>query len=504
MKNCRRRIAAASLLACAAALVTAFAGGLGLIGCQKVDGTMPGDVPPKTYLSIVGENLSTTDYRKVLHWWGTDPDGTIRGYLIRWDGGWVIPDSMTRVYEGVTYKFTTATQDTFIVPLGDTLAVRHFTVRAVDDHGLVDPTGVTQDFSLRSHAPSISWRARPARPAESLPAVAFGISVHDFDGRETVHSFHIWFENDANGGRMVSDTTFALRAEDFLGDGGMPHYGPRTLHVVAFDEAGVHSDTLSHSWNVRAPRGKYLWIFQVTGPRTVDYDIPFFYDVLYSVFPPDSIEVIHLERISDPDFPDPVMIEPLFSLFRAVIWTAGPSVDANDVKMARNLRIAEPGMRTYVENGGRVMLMGTALIGTGGGLSTTFATQVLGADSLYMRRITNTDNLTSDMSLTRGTAVLATHDGVVDTLNVMISLLNGEFFRPPIPPGAGVYSVAPGTLTESTRPQTQPAYLGLVASPGRGRIGFVTNAYARFFDYLNHRDRIGEATRFFREVLVTP
>ena len=66
--------------------------GLGLgNGCETDTGTFPGNFPPLTYLSIQGADLDTTDYRKILSWWGTDRDGEIRGYLIRWDGPWEPP-----------------------------------------------------------------------------------------------------------------------------------------------------------------------------------------------------------------------------------------------------------------------------------------------------------------------------------------------------------------------------------------------------------------------------
>ena len=56
------------------------------VGCEEDAGTLPGNFPPATYLSVIGADLDTTDYRKILHWWGSDRDGEVAGYMIRWDG----------------------------------------------------------------------------------------------------------------------------------------------------------------------------------------------------------------------------------------------------------------------------------------------------------------------------------------------------------------------------------------------------------------------------------
>jgi hypothetical protein len=507
-----------------------IAGMFGTTGCSKLEGTLPGNVPPRTYLSIdVPDtvNLSTTPYRKILHWWGTDSDGTIDGYLIRWDGDWMPDSGSARVYsDGLTYGFTRATADTFKVPLGGITASRTFIVRAIDDDGLVDPDGVRQTFTLRSEPDSLEWSNRIVRFTETLPAAAFSVKVKDNDGPETVRIYRVWLNSDTLHAidfekdpiKYGTDwiVTFALRREDFARSGALPlgrgTVVRDTVHVTAIDEAGTRSPVLSYDWNVRAPMGPYLWLYQLTGggtnPPTIEP--PFFQDAIYSTISADSIETMHMERVADPDFSDPIVVEPLFSLFKGVIWVTGPYLEANDTRMVRNLKIAETGIRDYVGRGGRVILMGTSVLGTGGGLSDQFATEVLGVHSFFFGRIPGTEVLTTDLSLNAETRILfPDQEGRADSLSLARGLVKGEFFQGPFPPNVqGMYHIdRPDSLEGTVDIQTAPAYFGVISSHGSGRIGVVTNAYARMFVPTRFDDanrpprRLDESRRFFREIL---
>src|SRR5512140_572647 len=233
-------------------------------GCAKdASKPLPGNLPPITYLSVQGTGLDTTDYRQVLHWWGTDPDGTIRGYYVHWDGGWKPPVDSLRAPFGSTWAFTKATTDTFVVPTDGTFASRTFSVKAVDNEGLIDPVGQTQVFKVSDRAPSLTWSLDTL--ATSLPALAFAWRPEDLDGRKTVHEFRYWLDDDSTHATVTSDTVIALRPSDFL-VGGVPHYGRRVFKVQAVDEAGARSAVLSHAWNVETPAGDYLLIDNVDAP----------------------------------------------------------------------------------------------------------------------------------------------------------------------------------------------------------------------------------------------
>ncbi len=480
-------------IACAFAIAT--------WGCEQDEGSLPPNVAPTTFLSIQGDDLATTDYRKILSWLGSDPDGEIRGYLIRWDGEWKPPEGTERAYGGETYAFTTATRDTFAVPLGGTFAERTFTVRAIDDQDLVDPVGASQRFPLSNRAPRLDWNPRLSRPAASLPAIAIGYQPTDFDGRRTVNLFRIWLDGDSASARTVADTIVALWPEDFGGRIDQE----RTVYVQAFDDAMAPSNILSHTWMVQSPAGSYLLLDQVTGPGTADWDIPLYRAALDSV----SLGDFHtINMVTGPEFTTPVAVAPLFSLFQGVAWLAGPYREANDRKMARSLQIAAEGIRDYAAAGGRVLLIGQSVLGTNGGLSSAFATSVLSIDDYYLRRVMPENRLVTDLPLSLGRAVRFGNDGAPDSLEVRTTMVNVDYFTEPAPPASPLYWVGPGVLQEMTTSgriepdqSEQNAYIGLTTPHGEGRITIVTASYARLFDYRANSGSIGEAVRLFRLAL---
>ena len=474
-------------------------------GCEENAGLLPDNIPPRTYLSIVGADLDTTDYRKILHWWGTDADGEVRGYLIRWNGDWVPPTGTEQIYESLTYSRTTATRDTFNVPLDGTFARRSFTVRAIDDQEMVDPEGVAQEFPLSNYAPTLAWNPALPRPSRGLPAAAFGWNPIDFDGRSTVTTFHLWLDGDsANVRTIVGDTIVALFPEDF----GDRIDTERTVYVQAVDDARALSNTISHTWIVESHRGDWLLIDQITGPGASTWDRPFFSAVLDSV----TGGSIHtLDLVNGPSFILEEEVAPLFALFKGVVWVTGPYSETNERKMASNLRTAENAISSYVRDGGKILIAGQSIIGTRGGLSFGFSQEILGIPGYYEIRIEPEGSRVTDLILSRYRHVLFDHDGQPDSVVTQRTSTRVDYFLTPVTPGVGRYWVPPKALREMTDtdpipPQdAAPAYLGVVAHHGNGRICVVTNSYARFFPKQTGYEGDWEATiqegvRLFREV----
>jgi hypothetical protein len=449
-------------------------------GCEKNEGQPPVNLAPRTYLSVVGAGLDTTDYRKILHWWGTDTDGEVRGYLIRWTGNWTPQAGSARTFNGETYEYTTATEDTFSVSLDGTFAVRTFTVRAVDDLDLVDPQGIAQPFPLRNRAPTLAWNPTFPRPMASLPAVAFAWNPTDFDGRSTVGRFRVWLDGDSASAKTTADTVYAIRPEDFNGRLDRD----RTVHVQAYDDADAASNVLQHTWRVDAPRGNWLLIDQITGPGTSTWDRPFFSAVIDSLV---GTDLHTIDLVNGPDFTTPVEVEPLFSLFRGVIWVTGPYDAANDQKMARNLSTAAGSIRAYAESGGRVFLAGQTVFGTNGGLDAAFAREVLGIPGFFEVEIPPENDRVTDLPLNRDEVVLAREGSDVDTLRAYSTSVRVDFFQAPSVQGEGRYEVPPGALRRMSGSATipdqtaDPAYLAATAAVGTGRVTIVTTSYARLF-----------------------
>ncbi len=477
-----------------------------LIGCEDDTGQPPGNLTPMTYLNVIGDDLNTTDYRKILHWWGTDTDGEVIGYLIRWDGGWEPPEGTGRSYSGDTYSYTTASTDTFDVPLGGEFGIRTFTVRAVDDESLIDPVGVSQSFPLENRLPSIEWNPDIPRPSTSLPAVAFGWNPHDDDGRETITRFQVWLDGDSANAWTVTDTIVGVFPERF----GDRIDTERTVFVQGFDDALAPTNVISHTWTVESPQGDWLLIDQIGTGNIARWDRTIYSAVIDSITG-GSLHTIDL--YNGPDFVTGVEIEPLFSLFQGVIWVTGPYREENDPKMARNLATAEPGITGYIEKGGRILIAGQSIIGTGGGLSSDFLAEKCGISSYYGSGYDDHRVFQTDLKLDQATTVLFERNGQPDSLVIDYAgaALHAEFFTAPVPPGIGIYWLRPGGLarmntTVVPSQDEEPAYLGVLSDYGEGRICLVSTSYARLFPNTNQdpdwEQSIGEAILLFRETLV--
>jgi hypothetical protein len=498
-----------------------FAFGLALLaiaGCEKNEGVFPENQMPHTYLSIINASgpTDTTDYRKILHWWGSDRDGKVTGYLIRWTGDWE-PAAGTRYdYRGLAYTLTTATDDTFDVPVSGDFATRSFTVRAVDDRGLVDSLGVTQSYQVTNHIPDIQWNPDFVLPDTSLAAVSFSWRASDLDGRATIHTFKLWLDDDVQHTRTVSDTIASVRPEDFLDRVD----GVHTLHIRGYDNAQTPTpETLEHTWYVRWPQDQpYLLIRQYTASGALDKWDRRVYEAILKEMAGGLEHVYVIDMNKGHDFATAEEIDPLFSLFDGVAWLTGPYDQVNDAKMVRNLSKAVPGMLAYANRGGRMLIIGQSVLGTNAALSSRFARDELGIPRFFRRIAVEPGEVTStSLPLAKGQFVYFGAGSPSESLQVLSTSNQVDFFLAPTSPGTGRYWVAPGTLRRMLGRNTDPsqdstaAYLGIISSVGQGRITIVTNGYARLFpnppssgEYPLPDDLLDlqEGLAFFREALL--
>ena len=109
--------------------------------CSERHSNQPlGNTPPETHLSIVMPDSvlpDTSTSMQIPHWWGSDPDGEIMGYLVRWDyfadqpgfGEWF---------------WTVSESDTFFVPIRTPDSSFSIEVKAVDNSAVWDyPDGIS-------------------------------------------------------------------------------------------------------------------------------------------------------------------------------------------------------------------------------------------------------------------------------------------------------------------------------------------------------------------------
>ncbi len=468
---------------------------------------MPGNLAPVTFLSVQGSDLDTVNYHQVLRWWGSDPDGRVDSYLIRWDGGWTPPPEAPRWPADPSWIVTEATSDTFVLATNGTFAAHTFSVRAVDNEGLADPTGRTQRFALGNSLPQIRWSGDLARPEASLPAVAFAWAGTDPDGNRTVAGYRYWLERiepQPAAGETLSTTAtiVAIRPEDFASVPG-PRAGRWALQVFAVDESGGRSTPIQHIWTVEEPAGDYLLIDQapswVAGYRLEDT----FYRAMMDSIAAGNYHIHDVETAGN--FRTPAEIAPLFSLFRGVVWYGGAVGDSrNDASVLANLQMADlgGGLRDYLEGGGRVMLAAHNAVGDSAGLSADFAREILGIEQFFRK------DRDFDIGLPNRSTLQVDLAGTVDSLQNTSTMVRAEFFTvaadvvPLLTVPAGFLArVYPDQADEIDPDQSETPAVLAVESRRSGVIAVASFVPSRTNGFQN-RDRV--MAMLFRRLLLEP
>lgn len=441
--------------------------------CGPDTGSLQPNQAPTTYLDIQGPDLDTLNYRQILHWWGADPDGEIAGYCIRWDGGWTPPDGATPSDLLPGFWFTTATTDTFVVPIEGSFAERTFEVHAVDDDDAVDPVGRTQLFRLNNWVPTLEWAADLTLPSHSLPAVSFAWKPTDLDGRNTVTGYRVWLDGqDSTQAIATPDTIFALGPDDFEG-----RYGDRTIFVEAVDESDTRSVPIQHTWFVEPlPSDDYLLIDNVASNTPGESLEDAYYRAILDSVAAGNYFVYDIEDRGD--FRSAKEIYPLFSNFRGVVWYGGTRRAENDASLQRNLGLAEGPLREYLAQGGRAFLCYRSAVGDADGFSAEFTQDVLGIAGFFRDA-----SHSHDLRLRSRSVLATTLLPAGDSLEVGTTTSDADFLYLADEGVEGTIYVPPGfflpdtTITPDQR--TQPAYLGIQSERGGGAIALVTFIMSR-------------------------
>jgi hypothetical protein len=454
-------------------------------GCLNQE-RLPENRPPRTYLALQGENLRPNLYRTMLSWWGSDIDGEVIGYAYRWDGPWHPAPGDSLWWEDTSWAFTTATRDTFDVPVAGFYAERTFTVRAIDDQLLADPQPPSQLFRLENFPPIVSWTDTTRHPTlarPSLPAISFAWTPEDYDGRETIDHALLWLDTQpgedsaASAVRVVGDTVAAFFDEQFQG-----RYGQRTVYLQVFDRAATPSNVISWTWTVVPPQGDYLLIDnageRVAGPQRAEDG--FWRDRMDAVFP-GSYHVYDVW--SDGVFRSLQEVTAILDLFRGVVWYGGWMYDGgaeSDRQLREALELAAPALWDYVASGRSVLISAHNALGTEGALSPSFYKDEFGIAEVYTHFVI--DEYISDLQLPRSTAVrCGPAVGGSDSLLVAIPIDRTDFFG--ITAGAEpLFWVDPGVLDSASVPANyeNPVYVGAIAERGEGRLALCSTLLSHF------------------------
>lgn len=391
-------------LVCLVAL--AFGVGLCASGCSPKKVLLP-NLPPKTQLFVHYDPSDgvTHSVNHIVHlyWFGSDPDGFVSGYDIRfiWPGVPTTP-AWTR---------TTRTDSVFVVPDTTGLVIPVFEVRAVDNQGLADPAPARQEFSFSNQAPVVTLLDPPGPGETTFATQTIDWSGVDPDGDAGLLVYRVWLDGNEANPHILTGTEFTFPSSDFLRNGRW-RTEARTAYVQAVDVGGRTSVIRSATWQVRAPapdtlllKGRLLVVDDITssgtnGDPSGNYDR--FYDaaVTRSGIPANSWSLVNLETVRA--FRSSKDLEQSLELFDAVVWYRGSArFDANrDTLLARH----SDALGAYLDGGGKLYLEALDMVASGtavGLLSEGFMRSYLASDFLYRNKSTASNDSTVIWSISR-------------------------------------------------------------------------------------------------------
>ncbi|HUF09482.1 MAG TPA: hypothetical protein VMO47_09190 [Rhodothermales bacterium] len=367
---------------------------LSLVGCDSdISGERFENTPPNTELSIrdasLVENLGDRRLTSTVEvsWSGTDSDGFVPFFEIRFYSaereGTIGPeDEWSR----------TASLDTLVLlPIDEGASTANvvFEVRAIDNHGLKDPTPARTVFPIVNSPPTIKFNAFELPPQNTFPIIAFSWVADDPEGTQNIDRIEVSFNDTTNFVALPPETEFA----SFVGDLDGPdrvgnivsarvHLGRNFLgtdiyvpglrldednvfYIRAVDKTDAASTRLEHPMYVWEPRGDILLVNdyrKLAAPIVEAYH----FDVLSSYLP-EGIP-IDIWDVSEPIFSGntgvlsrgdnmPSIADPVLRAFLAtyshIYWVATATTSA---PRSNNFPFAASVMDQFFEGGGTILV----------------------------------------------------------------------------------------------------------------------------------------------------
>ncbi len=369
-----------TLLATAALAVLA----LGLLaGCSKELRPIQ-NLAPETYVFVQGP-VDVVNHRVHLYWYGTDPDGDIVAYAIRWVYPFPAPQDVPWDTIWVADD-PSPTDSMFTMYTGDSAQVTpRFEVFAIDNERLADPTPAVQTFSLSNMAPTVRI-TNPMNLADTTYAsVTLSWETTDPDGGGPGLYYRVWLDGNEAAYDSTSEATFTVPSARFL-QGGTYQSGPRTLYVQAVDDGGRSGPPTNMTWFVRAPaavlegnRGRLLLIDDVPSAGGNNQLFDAFYKGIADLLPAGTYSTLRPQF--NPDvFRSGRDVAQTFRQFQAVLWYRGQEITVSPL-----IRSYQDSIGAWLDGGGKLYLDGLYLVAglrTPGAFREEFVTRHLGSSGL--------------------------------------------------------------------------------------------------------------------------
>jgi hypothetical protein len=404
-----RRLAAACVLAACLAPIL-------LAGCAKKKLLAIANLPPETTLFVQG-SVDTVNHLVHLYWFGSDPDGDVVGFELRFKNPAQPADTQ--------WSFTTRTDSTLAVFTPTGYAMPVFEIRAIDGSptprpadaasgspsGARDPTPARQDFQFSNQPPTVRFTDRLRTTDTTYASVTLAWSANDPDGDPSAMRFLVGLDTLPTALRLVSGARVTIDTDDFKEGGAYPATQPRMAFIRAIDDGGRASGWDSVRWVVREPatpglHPRLLLIDDVpaSNPANVTLDT-LYYNTASRNLPDGSYSILRLE-LTQP-FRSVQDVAQTCGQFDAVIWYRGTQAGFSSL-----MRNYQDGLAAYLDGGGQLMIESLNLVegeNATGALRGDWVTRYLGSTDLIRSPIPTRADSTVSWSI--NTSFTDTIDG---------------------------------------------------------------------------------------------
>jgi hypothetical protein len=364
-----------------------------LSGCG-LKGTLKPNAAPVAFVFVRGP-VDTVNHDVHLYWYGTDSDGYVTGYEIRFLNPSAPADT--------AWTATTETDSVFSVYTPEGYAAPAFEVRAIDNAGLKSAVA-RQDFRFSNQLPTVTFTNRFMIPTltrmdTTYAAVTVTWAATDADGDGTKMRYRVWLDGNEANADLVSGTSFSIPSERFLRGGLWPDTSTRTVFIEAIDDGGMVSTTDQMTWAVRGPghgghyphQGRLLIIDDLNCSSAAVNGTT---DSIYVNTAARNLaagEYSILRMQFTQPFRSGKDLEQTCKLFDAVVWYIGNNSisGAPFARFDSTLYAYQSGLAAYLESGGNVYLEGMDLLYSDpysrGPLDADWVSDYLGSDFLFMQ-----------------------------------------------------------------------------------------------------------------------
>lgn len=316
-----------------------------------------------------------------VSWSGTDPDGYVTRYELRFYGDGNSP----AVEEG--WVSTSRNDSLILLPLeiGDATANVVFEVRAVDNEGAIDDTPARTVFPIRNSPPTLRFDPAEIPPDTTFGFVSIGWFADDPEGLTNLSHVEISLNDTVNYVALPAEVDFVTLVGDvnkadptqsvagarvYTGRSfqstaivvpGMLLGATNTLYARAVDLTDTTSVRAEFTWHVKKSNSNVLFVNDHRASATAARELQAYHlDVLREFLPSGSVPDVW--DISAPYFEvrstnlfrsaDPTM-RVMFADYDYIYWVTTNSTNSI---FANNFPLAAAALSDFLADGGRIMV----------------------------------------------------------------------------------------------------------------------------------------------------